>query len=200
MAALGVFTGIIGILESMYDDVDLSNRTIAIKGVGKLGSELLRLLYEKNVKIYYSDIDNQKNKLIKGKYPNAILVSTDKIHMIDADVYSPCALGNEFTEKKINTIKAKSIVGGSNNQIPSLEIADQLFNKGIIYAPDYVVNAGGLINIVDELENDGYKHERVKYRINNIKKTLQKIIQLSERERISTHTIADNMAIKIIKK
>lgn len=198
MASLGVFHAIGEILSQLYGTGAYAGRTVAIRGMGKLGSELARLLIEAGTRVYVSDIDQRKLIETKTRLPQIKIVDNSEINKLPVDVFSPNALGNEFNQANLSNLRAKSIVGGANNQLANDAIGTALFKKDIIYAPDYVVNAGGLINIVDELEPGGYDFNRVESRILNIKNTLRQIISLSEKKQQPTHLIADQMAEKII--
>ena|SRR3989338_3897105 len=198
MAALGVFHSIKTCFKIKFGSNDLSGKTIAIRGVGKLGGELLRLLYERGAKIFAADIETQRMNSLKSKYPGLIEVPVTEIHKVECDLFSPCSLGGEINSQTILELKTKIICGGSNNQLARPEMAHELYNQGVLYAPDYVVNAGGLINVVDELEPDGYRKERVLQRVENIGDILENILHESEKEKMPASLIADRMAGRII--
>src|SRR3989344_93895 len=197
MAALGVFYGIIVVAHRLFGSESLQGKTIAIQGLGKLGGELARLALDAGATVIGADIDKDVVGRMRKKYPRICLVNHTDIHKQECDVYAPCALWGELTPKSILEIRARAIVGGSNNQLSSNEVGNALHQMGILYAPDYVVNAGGLINIVDELETGGYKRSRVQQRIKNIQSTLKTIFDTSKRKNVSTHMIADDMAEQI---
>ena len=132
--------------------------------------------------------------MIKSKYPKIDILSPNDMHRHRMDIYSPCALGNEFTTSNIKQLNCDLIVGGANNQLASTKVGDELFERGILYAPDYVVNAGGLIFASEEIEKDGLKIDRVMERLDKIPKTLNDIFAESLKENIATHRVADTIA------
>ncbi len=200
MAALGVFYAIQTCLQEHFGTSDMNGKTISIKGLGKIGSELVRLLDGAGATIIAADVDKGAVLAIRKKFKKVTFVSHRDIHKHKSDLYAPCAMGGEFTSKTIKELKTNLIAGGANNQLVSEEIGYRLHEMGILYAPDYVANAGGLINIVDELEDNGYQYPRVQERIENIKQTLHTIFEKSKQDDISPDLIADQMAEQIFLK
>jgi leucine dehydrogenase len=119
-------------------------------------------------------------------------VELDEIYDVDADVYSPTALGGTLNESTIDRIKAKVICGAANNQLATNEIGDELTRRGVLYAPDYAVNAGGLMNV--SLEIDGYNRERAMRMMRTIYHNLGRIFEIADRDNIPTYKAADRMA------
>ncbi len=193
-AALSVFYAMQGAVSFVFNKDSFSGLKVAIKGVGKVGRTLAKLLFDAGAQIYIADIDEtaliQTKKIIK----KVEIVNPRKIHSLEVDIYSPCALGNEFSLKKAREIKAKIICGGANNQLAEQKVGDWFFRQKIVYVPDYVANAGGLINVVAELEKDGYNKKRVLNKIFQIKKTVINILNLSKQNNKSTNKIADEIA------
>jgi glutamate dehydrogenase/leucine dehydrogenase len=200
MATLGVFYSIQGCFEEVLMKSDLRGKKFAIKGLGKTGMELARLLHDEGAEIVAAEIDKKKVALAKSKFPNINIVSPSRIHKQEVDVYVPCALGGDLTRQVVGELRCQFVIGSANNQLASPEVGEALYARGIVYAPDYVVNAGGLINVVDELEPDGYKKTRVLQRVKDIKKTIRRVIARSQKERQSTNLIADQMAEEILNK
>ena len=200
MAALGTYIAIRICAKELFGTPDLNGKTIAIKGLGKLGGELARLLIKDGAYVTAADINKDVVMRMKKMHPDIRFVSHTEIHKQLCDIYAPCAMGNDITLQSLGKIKTKAIAGGANNQLSSDEVGYKLHAMGILYAPDYVVNAGGLINIVDELENDGYQVARVLSRIEHIQDTLARIFATSKKKNISTHLIADQMAEHIFDK
>jgi glutamate dehydrogenase/leucine dehydrogenase len=194
VAALGVFHAMRAALMNLYGTTDFRDKKVAIKGVGKLGGELARLVSEEGAKVLIADIDSAVCEALKKHLPNTTILSVEDIQKQEVDIYAPCALGNEFTEGSVATLRCKSIVGGANNQLASKQVGDLIAERGILYAPDYVVNAGGLIYVADELELGGFKKERVLGRTNAIQTTLSEIFQRAKSENTPTHRIADIIA------
>ena len=200
MATLGVFSGIEGCLESLYDSADMTGKKFAIKGLGKTGMELLKLLYERGAHVIAAEIDKEKIEYAKEHYPRLILVSPAVIHKQKVDGYCPCALRGDLNPKSVKELNCQFIIGTENNQLTAGEIGDWLHKSGILYIPDYVANAGGLIAVVDELEKSGYSKERVLKRVKGIKETVKKIILDAKNEHQATNRIADRLAKEIFTK
>jgi len=148
--------------------------------------------------LYVADTNKTKVSKIRRSYPKVNIVNSKIIHTLSVDVYMPCALGNEFTDKNIDTLKTKLIVGGANNQLVKDSLAEKLHLKNIWYIPDYVVNAGGLIHIVDALDKKGYNEKRVDTRIESIGVTVKKLVTSSLKEGLCPLTIADMLVEKKI--
>ncbi len=199
-AALSTFYSIQTAMKKLYGSEDLNGKTIAIKGVGNVGMNLIKLLAKTGAKLIVADIDKEKINKIKSTHKLIAIASPKVIHKVECDIYSPCAMGKEFNFKNVKQVKASVICGGANNQLTSNEVGNILFKRNILFIPDYVANAGGLINVVDELESGGYKKTRVLTRIENIKKTLKNILDLADRKNIHPNYVSDQMAKKIIGK
>lgn len=200
MAALGVYHCIKVSLTRAYGDDSLKGKIIGVKGLGKLGGELARLLHEDGARLIVADVDEAKAKEVARKYPGTTIVSPSEIHRQAMDVFSPCALGGEFRVKTLGELKTKIIVGGANNQLADDRVGDKLFREGILYAPDYITNAGGLIYVADELEEDGFHKQRVLKRVSDIKTTLEQVFDISQKEGIATHRVANDVGLKRIEK
>lgn len=190
-AALGTYYAIKTAAKHRYGTDDVKGKTIAIKGLGKLGGELGRLLYEDGTNLLVSDIDNSKIDAFIQQYPNVMVIDPEEIHSRKVEVFSPCALGHAVDDKTIDELNCDIICGGANNQLAHNGLGDQLAEKGILYAPDYVVNAGGLIFVSEELEKDGFDASRVSERLEHIKDTLAMIFERSDQEGVPTNRIAD---------
>ena len=130
----------------------------------------------------------------KIKKTQKLIIDNKKIHSLEVDVYSPCAIGDEFSIKNVDQVKAKIICGAANNQLADNEVGNWLFRHNITYISDYVANAGGLIDVVDELEKNGYMKKRVLKRIDNVKNTVKKILDISITENRPPNKVADDIA------
>lgn len=197
-ASLSTFYSIQIASELLISAKSLKGIRVAVKGVGKVGGELVRLLVSEGAKVSIADINPDAVEQVKAKFPDLTVVDPTMIHTLPVEVYAPCAMGNEITEATKEQIKTKIICGAANNQLSSKEIGDWLFKNDIVYIPDYVANAGGLINVIDEREPGGYNKERVYKRITNIKKTVATIIKESKENEKSTTRIADQAAEEIL--
>jgi leucine dehydrogenase len=199
-AALSTYHSIITAVQEKLGLSSLKGLTIAVKGVGKVGSELVRLVKQDGARVIIADIRESAIAKIKAELPDLEVVPVETIHSLAVDIFSPCALGNDINEKNYKEVKAKIVCGGANNQLSSAEISDELFKHDILFVPDYVANAGGLINVVDELESNGYDHNRVLRRVENVKNTLSTILFLSKKKHLSPSRIADQLGEEIFHK
>jgi len=198
-AALGVFYAIRAALEEVYGSAEMNGRKFAIKGIGKVGGTLLRLLYERGGKIVVADIDHRKTKMAKQHFPKIRVVSPNEIHRERVDVFAPCALGGDLNEETVPQLRCHIVCGGANNQLAAAEDGVRLQRAGILYVPDYVANAGGLINVVAELDPKGYSRKRVRNRVERIQKIAKKIIELSRKTKKPANEVADELAERVFK-
>lgn len=195
--ALGLLYSIESVSKYINGTKGINNMSFAIQGVGKVGAELLSLLYKKSSIIYISDINKSKLKLIKKKYPKVVIVEPNKIHQQKVDIFCPCALSNVLNSKSINQIKARAIVGSANNQLRSIDVGETLHRLGIIYCPDYVVNAGGLIAVACEYQNREPGGSSLKEQLKGIGERMDRILYLSKKTNRAPILIANEMAEKI---
>lgn len=198
--AVGLLVSIEAACKKVFKNENLRGRTFAIQGVGKVGHEFLKIVYKNAGKIYISETNNERLKLIQQLFPKVIITEPDKIQKQKVDIYMPCALSSALNKKTIKELNCKIIIGSANNQLESKDVADKIYDKGIFYGPDYVVNAGGLISVVDEYEHADFDADRIEGKVRKIKKTLEEIIKKSDKEKRSPARIADEMAEKIMSK
>lgn len=192
----GVIVGIKTSLKEVFGSDSVSGKTFAIQGLGKTGSSVANLLYKNGAKKIYITDENQ-DKIKSFSKLDKIFESTPKadIHKKKVDVFIPCALSGILNQKSIKEIKAKIICGSANNQLESKYAGELLYKKGILYAPDYVVNAGGIIAVADELQsNSNPDDKRIMRKVLDIEKTLLKIFMESKSKKLSTSFVADSMA------
>ena len=197
-AAIGVYYAIKAACVHKYASADLAGKTIGIKGVGKLGSELARLLYSEGASLILADVNHQAVQELADSLPGSRVVDPGQIHKETMDIYAPCALGNEFTVNTIDELRCGIISGGANNQLENDKIGDDLHSKGVIYVPDYIANAGGLIFVSEELEEDGYSKQRLEARLANIQNTVARVLKISQEDNQPTHRVADRLAWEIL--
>lgn len=198
-AALSAFNSIKVALNFIYNSDKIEGRTFAVKGVGKTGTFLTKLLSHAGGKVYIFDPDERKVMQLIASTKNVVQTEKDPASL-DVDVFCPCALGNDITKNNVDTVKAKIVAGTANNQLESREIGDVLFNKGVLKVPDYVANAGGLLDVADELMPGGYSRKRVLDSINHLKETLISILNRSKKQKISPVRVADSFAEKVFLK
>lgn len=191
VTAYGIYKGIKAAAKEAFGEDSVKGRTIAIQGVGNVAYALCEYLHEEGAKLIVADI----NKAAVAKAVEAFdakAVDPEDIYDVDCDIYSPCALGATINEETIPRLKAKVIAGSANNQLKTTEHGDIIHEKGIVYAPDYVINSGGVINVADELH--GYNQARAKKKVETIYDSLNKVFEISRRDNIPTYVAADRMA------
>jgi leucine dehydrogenase len=193
VTAHGVFVGIKSALKKTKGMDNLSGVKVAVQGAaGHVGFSLCKELYENGAKLYVSDFNDEGlKKLVKEM--KAEVVGPDDIYGLDVDVYAPCALGATINDKTISQFKCSIIAGSANNQLlDEKKHGVELKKRGILYAPDYVINAGGLINVSSEVYGGGTDHAWAK--TEEIYSTLLKIYDIADAENISTAAAAGKMA------
>ena len=182
--ALGTFTGMKACVKMVFGSDSLKDKKIAIQGIGHVGTYLVELLHKEGAKLYISDIDEDNLKSVAKKYVCEV-VNNDKIYELDVDIFAPCAMGGIINDETIPKLKCAIIAGAANNQLEKeKKHGKALLDKGILYAPDYVINAGGLINIYNELQ--GYNREKAMSEIENIYKILTEVLDYAEKEGVPT--------------
>ncbi len=189
--AFGTLQGLMAALQAKHGDEDVGKRAYAVQGAGHVGMEFIKLLREQGAKVFVTDINPELVKRAVDEF-GCTAVGLDEIYDVDADVYSPCALGGTVNEKTLPRLKAKIICGAANNQLANDAIGDELEKRGILYAPDYAVNAGGVMNV--SLEIDGYNRERAMRMMRTIYLNVGRIFQIAKRDGIPTYKAADRMA------
>jgi len=181
MTAYGVFEGMRACAARLWGSPSLAGRTVAVSGVGKVGARLLGHLLEDGAKAVATDVNPAALARVRDLYPEVEIVDDpDALMDAPADIYSPCALGGALTEATVRRLRARVVCGGANNQLAHPGMDKLLAEAGILYAPDFVVNAGGLIQVADEVE--GYRADRTKSAVARIFTTTQKVFQLADAE------------------
>lgn len=190
MTALGAFYGIKASLKYKFNDEDISKYTFAVQGAGQTGYFLINHLIEEGAKkIYFSELNPKHIERMKKEHPEVTFVKPAKIYGLDVDVFVPCALGGILNNDTIPQIKAKVIAGTANNVLLDEEVHGPMIrDRGILYAPDFVMNAGGLINVYHELI--GYRKENVMAEVKMIYERLLEIFKIADQEKISTQQAA----------
>ncbi len=191
--AWGVYRGIQAGLKEVYGSESVKGKTVAIQGVGSVGSFLADMLFWNGAHLVVADVSVEKAQDIARKY-GGTYVSSDEIFSIPCDVFAPCALGGILNSAMIPDLKCKIVAGAANNQLLVESDADILRSRGILYAPDFVINAGGLLNVTEEIMPEGYNPVQVREKIDGIWNTLLMIFALAEEQNCSTHEAAKKMA------
>lgn len=198
ITALGTFYSIKGSLEYLFKNDDVSKYSFAVQGVGETGTNLVRYLSEEGATdIRVSDINQKNLDNVKSKFPHVKIIPPDSIYGEDVDVFVPCALGGVLNDKTIPQLKAKIVCGTSNNVLLEERHADMLMNRNILYAPDFVVNAGGVINVYHEIH--GYNRDNVIADVKLIRNRLIEIFKIANEQKINTQHAAKVFAENRIK-
>lgn len=191
--AWGVFKGLQAVAQKLWHNKSLRNRRVAIQGLGHVGSKLAALLFWEGADLIVSDVDHNQMMHIAHMY-GAKTVRPDDIYHVSCDIFSPCAMGGIINEKTIPQLRCKAIAGSANNQLDRQDLGRILLQKNILYAPDYIINSGGLINVAIELDSHGYDPKVARDRVDHIYDRLLEIFLKSEKEHKPTSQVADEVA------
>lgn len=198
VTAYGVYMGMKAASKFKFGTDNLEGKKVLVQGVGHVGETLVKYITEEGAQVIINDINEVRLQELSKKY-NANVVLGDDIYGLDIDIYAPCALGATVNDNTINRLNAKVIAGAANNQLADeVKHGKLLQERGIAYAPDFLINAGGIINVYAEIE--GYDKEESMRKTENIYNTTLEIFDLSEKEGISTHRAAFNIAQNRINK
>lgn len=193
LTAYGVYVGMKAAAKKAWGNDSLSGKKVLVQGAGNVGQYLMAHLVEEGAHVYVCDINEGKLQQVKGKYPAIEIISNENIFDREIDIYAPCALGATVNTDSINAMKCPVIAGAANNQLADENVhGPMLVEKGIIYVPDFLINAGGIINISIEL--DGYNKDRAYNTVAKIYDRTLDIFKLAENENIHTQLAAMRMA------
>jgi len=190
--ALGTFHGIRACMAHRHGDDDLEGRHVLVQGVGQVGFHLCRLLAEAGARLTVADIDDARSRRVADAF-GASVVGPDYIGSLEGDVLAPCALGGAINDRTIGRLRVNVIAGAANNQLAEERHGDELVARGILYAPDFVINAGGIISVCGELAGWGAEHSRRK--AVEIHNTLLEVFRVAESEGIAPSVAATRMAM-----
>ncbi|HEU5305463.1 MAG TPA: Glu/Leu/Phe/Val dehydrogenase [Gemmatimonadales bacterium] len=191
VTAYGVYVGMKSAARVRWGSDSLNGKTVAVQGAGKVAYHLMQHLHAEGARIIVTDIDAEKVRRAEQEF-GARPAPPDSIYDQDADIYAPCALGATVNDDTLRRLKVQVIAGGANNQLAEDRHGDELEKRGILYAPDYVINGGGVINVYGELHR--WPVERAKKKAGEIYETLLRIFDIAKRERIPTYRAADRLA------
>jgi len=191
--ALGVFRGIQACAQEKWGSTDLQGRTVAVQGLGHVGYYLCKHLHEAGARLIVTDLyEDQVERVVQVM--GATPVKPDEIYGVACDIFSPNALGAGINDDTIPVLKASIIAGAANNQLKEDRHGEKLMELGILYAPDYVINAGGVINVAAELEPNGYNSELSTAKVMGIFDNVSRVIAIAKTEGIPTYLAADRLA------
>jgi leucine dehydrogenase len=192
VTAKGVFLGLKAAALRAFGTDDLSGRTIAVQGVGHVGAYLCRHLAEAGAKLVITDVNAEALDQI-ARATGARAVAPADIYDVAADIFSPNALGAIINPDTLSRLRVRVIAGGANNQLATAEMGDRVSEKGIVYAPDYVINGGGIINVASEISG-AYDPAWVEAKLQRLIQTLGDVLDQAQRERRGANRVADEIA------
>jgi valine dehydrogenase (NAD+) len=193
LTAYGVYQGMRAAAQHCWGSPSLSGRTVAVAGVGKVGSWLVGHLVDEDADVVVTDVDPAAVERLQTRYP-AVRTVADTAALIATphDVYAPCALGGALDEATVAVLPSRIVCGGANNQLATPDVAEQLRGRGILYAPDYLVNAGGVIQVEDE--RHGFSFARAQAKASGIYDVALRVFRAADDEGVSPAVAADRLA------
>ncbi|TDE20103.1 Glu/Leu/Phe/Val dehydrogenase dimerization domain-containing protein [Actinomadura sp. 6K520] len=193
LTAFGVFQGMRAAAETMWGSAALRGKRVGVEGVGKVGHRLVEHLREDGADVVICDVNEAAVDRVRSLHPEVeVVADSDAMIRTDLDVYAPCALGGSLNDETVPALKAKVVCGAANNQLAHTGVEKSLADRGVLYAPDYVVNSGGVIQVADEIE--GFNFDRAKARASGIYDTTRKIFALAADEGVPPAVAADRLA------
>lgn len=191
VTAHGVFRAILASAKYHWGADDVNHRTVAIQGCGSVGYHLAGKMHQSGAKLIVTDIDPERAQRVAQDF-NAEVVAPEEIYNVRADIFAPCALGGVINDQTLPRLKVEIVAGAANNQLLEDRHGEALQERGILYAPDYVTNAGGVINVC--IGALGWERSRVAAKVDEIYSTLLNIFHVAELEGIPTSKAADKLA------
>jgi valine dehydrogenase (NAD+) len=193
LTAYGVFQGMRAAAEHVWGSPSVARRTVGVAGVGKVGRHLVRHLLEDGAAVVVTDVKEEAVTRLTAEHPEVeVVADTDALVRADLDIYSPCALGGALSDEVAETLRAKIVCGGANNQLAHPGVEKVLADRGVLYAPDFCVNSGGVIQVADEIE--GFVFERAKLKAGAIFGTTRRVFQIADDEGIPPELAAERLA------
>ncbi len=197
--ALGIFYAMQVCLEHVYGDGTIAGRSFAIQGLGKTGFQIVELLVKHGAtNITVTDIDPLQLAKAKAEYPFLKMVSPEQIYSEPVDLFSPCAAFHALNTKTVPFLRCRAVAGSANNQLESLEIVHQLDRRGILYAPDYLVNSGGLLSVVDQYQHVTHNSDRIIKKLQNMQQKLRGLFSRSRIEKIPAYVLSNTAVGEVI--
>jgi valine dehydrogenase (NAD+) len=193
LTAFGVFQGMRAAADVTWGTPTLAGRTVGIAGVGKVGRHLVRHLLEEGATVVVTDVSRAALTAVRAEHPQVeVAASADALVAAALDVFAPCAMGGAVDDEVAGSLRARVVCGAANNQQAHPGLDKVLADRGVLYAPDYVVNAGGLIQVADELQ--GFSFERARARAAKIYDTTREVFRVAEADGVPPGAAADRLA------
>jgi len=187
--AWGTFRGIQSVAKKLYGSDSLEGKTVAVQGLGSVGHVLAELLFWHGAKLILSDLDWEKTLRYAKKFGAKVCPAEDLLS-IECDILAPCAMGGILNPETIPQLCCKAVAGCANNQLLSDQDGDDLMRHGILYAPDFIINAGGLINVTQEIDPQGYNPSIARAKIDKLYGQLMQVYEIAQQNNCSTHRAA----------
>ncbi len=191
--AFGVYQGMRACLKAVYGSEDVQGRSVAVQGVGAVGKGVVKYLVEGGARVTIADIDEGSVRAISSQFPVEV-VSPQEIARLEGDVYCPCAMGGTLSEQSIPELRCKIVCGSANNQLAQDSDGELLHQRGILYAPDYIVNAGGVICGLDSLNPGGFNRDRAMAKVGQLYEAMESVIAIARDRQLPTYRAADLLA------
>ena len=192
LTAYGVFQGMRAAAERRWGTESLAVRRVGVAGVGKVGRHLVEYLVEDGASVVVADVNAEAVERVRGRFARVDAVDVDALIELPMDVYAPCAMGGALSDDTVPRIRAEIVCGGANNQLAHPGLDKVIADRGMLYVPDYVVNAGGVIQVADEI--DGFVFDRAKRNAARIYRTTREILQLADVDGVTPAVAADRLA------
>ena len=192
MTGLGLYMGMKACAEEVWGRDGLRGKTVAVQGYGKVASHLCVHLMEEDARIVVTDV--YEDALDRARDLGLEVTAPDSILDVDCDIFAPCALGGVLNPQTIPQLRCRVVAGGANNQLLTEADGEELHRRGILYAPDYIVNAGGIISVEAEMGDAGYSVERAREKTERIHEIMTSVIRTSQAQEIPTAAAADRLA------
>jgi valine dehydrogenase (NAD+) len=195
LTAYGVHQGLRAAARFRWGTTSLEGRTVGVAGVGKVGHHLVRHLLEEGASVVVTDVSPAALERVREEHPEVrVVASAEELVASRLDVYAPCAMGGALTDEVVEVLSASIVCGAANNQLAHPGIEKVLEERGILYAPDYCVNSGGLIQVADELDPSGFSFERAQQRATGIYETTYAVFELAKSDGVPPAIAADRLA------
>jgi valine dehydrogenase (NAD+) len=195
LTAFGVYQGMRASAQHVWGDTSLAGRTVGVAGVGKVGHHLVKHLVEEGANVVITDVNDAAVAAVVETHPQVrVVADADALVREQLDVYAPCALGHALTDEVVEVLSASIVCGAANNQLAHEGIEKRLAEREITYAPDYCVNSGGLIQVADEREPDGFHFDRAESRAAGIFDTALDVLERATAEGVPPSIAADRQA------
>jgi leucine dehydrogenase len=192
--AWGVLHAMYAVAERLWGNPSLADRHVVVSGIGKVGMSLVGHLRDDGARVTVSDVRSEALRKAGDEFGAAVADDPASAHAVECDIFSPCALGAVLNVESIPELRCAAVCGAANNQLAEEADGDRLAQRGILYVPDYVANAGGVININDEAKGLPYDHQAALARVTDIQQTVLEVFEIAEAKGITTAEAADHLA------